>query len=65
MGKLYAIKTYGGYIRIEMARTKNQARKSAEQFFSGSEIKEVSPATEEEIAWVKAMGGHVPEKKGN
>lgn len=47
---------------LEGAKTPAQARNQALEYVGRSEIKRITEATEDEIAWVFGMGGHVPDE---
>lgn len=56
---LYYISTYNG-CGIREAATKRKARAIANRESGSLNVKEVRKATDRDIAWVRAMGGYVP-----
>jgi hypothetical protein len=57
--KLYVVSAYGR-IGLRAASTLNAARKSAIADVGLDNFESIRPATEEDVAWVRGMGGHVP-----
>jgi len=55
--KINYVELYGGRCGLS-ANTEAQIRKQE----GDSNIKRISVATKEQIEWVRAMGGYVPEK---
>ena len=59
--KIYKAVLYGGYVGLLMANSLEEARKSALSEQGSSNVQSVSLASEDDINWVKTMGGFVPE----
>ncbi len=60
MDKIYYIETRGS-CALRSAKDARQARYIAEDDVGRGDITDVRLATPHDIAWVKMMGGHVPE----
>jgi len=65
MMKIYYVELYGGRCGLRVAASLGQATREALKTEGSNNVSGVSLATDEEISWVKAMGGYVPDvKKG-
>lgn len=62
--KLFYIETNRG-CGLRRAHRLSSARKMAEREVGISNVREVREATERDIAWVRGMGGYVPQIMGN
>lgn len=61
MKKIYKATLYGGYVYLIKASSYEDARKEALSEQGSCNVQHVELATQEDIDWVKAMGGVVPE----
>jgi hypothetical protein len=63
MKQIYAVEIHGGFISLIAADSFEQARKQALADDGSGNVKSVKLASEEDIDWVRAMNGYVPELK--
>lgn len=59
--KLYTATLYGGYCYLVKASSIDNARKQALSEQGSCNLQHIAPASDEDIEWVRAMGGQVPE----
>ena len=59
--KIFKVTLYGGYCYLEMATSYENARKQALSQDGSANVQHVEIATDEDVAWVRGMGGKVPE----
>lgn len=55
----YSCRLNGGNTTIIEAKNINQAKKYARQYFGNIMSPRVEYASEEDVSWVKAMGGYI------
>lgn len=60
---IYKVNLYGGYIGLLAAASLEEARKKAMSEQGSANVTNVSLASENDIEWVRGMGGRVPETK--
>ena len=58
--KVYTVELWGGHIGLVTAETLKKAKCEAIDEEGKNNVSDVRLATEEEIEWVRAMGGYVP-----
>lgn len=63
MKQIYKVQLYGGYVGLIAADSLEAAKKAAMSDQGSANVTSVSLASEEDIAWVKAMDGKIPETK--
>lgn len=61
--KIYKVVLYGGYVGLIAAVSLEAARKMAMSEQGSSNVQGVALASEEDLAWVKGMGGPIPDIK--
>lgn len=59
---MYYVTAYGGRCGLMMARNLEHARSKALREVGTNNFQSVEKATEQQIAWVEAMGGRVPKE---
>lgn len=60
MKQLYKVTLFGGYVGLIAAESIEAAKKQAMSEQGSANVQNVSRASEEDISWVKGMGGPVP-----
>mgnify|MGYP001309149463 CR=1 FL=1 len=60
MNQIYKVQLYGGYVGLIEAGSLDIANKIARSDQGAANVQSVSLASEEDIKWVKAMGGPIP-----
>lgn len=60
---IYKVTLYGGYVGLIEAASQEEADKTARCDQGRANVERVTLATEDDIAWVKAMGGPVPKAR--
>lgn len=58
--KMFYIELYSGHCALLKAKDLNEARHVAEHYNGKENIKDVRKATQDDIDWIRAMGGWVP-----
>jgi hypothetical protein len=58
--KLYYVSLYDGFCGLHANRTLRAAKSEVLKTKGTENLKSVSLATNEEIDWIKAMGGYIP-----
>lgn len=59
--KIYKVTLYGGYIGLISAVSLEEAKKKAMSEQGSANVQMVARASDEDIQWVKAMGGFIPD----
>lgn len=57
---IYKVELYGGYIGLIEASSLDQANKIARGDQGAANVQRVVAATEEDLNWIRAMGGRIP-----
>lgn len=58
--KLFYVSLNRGGRGIKAARTLDSARMQVEREQGEWSVREIRPATAQDVAWVRGMGGHIP-----
>ena len=56
---IYYVDLYDGYCGLS-----GESKSAILRRYGTDNVRSITPATQDQIAWVRAMGGYVPEQKG-